>query len=214
MHHPCRQPVVSPLLASLLAVVLGLAAQAAAAEERTLTLDPEKTQITFTLGATLHTVEGSFRLASGTVRFDLESGSASGRVVADATSGDSGSEGRDRDMHAKVLESDEYPDFELVPTGVSGELGADGAGEISLTGDLTVHGATHPVEIPAEISRDGRTLRASGSFTVPYVEWGMHDPSKFVLRVDKTVEVRIEAVGTLAAGTPVASSPVAGAPAQ
>lgn len=187
-----------PTLVVLALVICGIAsAPAADAEERTLTLDPERTRISFTLGATLHTVEGSFRLESGTIRFDPATGSASGEVVVDATSGDTGHDGRDGDMHAKVLESQRFPRFVFTPTGFSGELGADGGGEITLAGELAIHGGTHGVEIPAEVSRDGRTLRADGSFTVPYVEWGMTDPSKFVLRVDKTVEVRVEAVGEL-----------------
>jgi hypothetical protein len=43
----------------------------------------------------------------------------------------------------------------------------------------------------------GTALRASGTLRVPYVEWGLEDPSNLFLRVAKQVEVRLEAQGAL-----------------
>jgi hypothetical protein len=42
-------------------------------------IDPAKSVVHFTLGATLHTVHGTFRVESGTLRFDPGSGKASFR---------------------------------------------------------------------------------------------------------------------------------------
>jgi len=192
-----RQPRSIPIL--LLALAWGTAAvPPAAAEERVLTLDPQSTSVGFTLGATLHTVSGSFRLERGEVRFDPETGAASGEVVVDATSGDTGNRGRDETMHADVLESGRHPRFVLTPVGLRGELGPDGSGEVTLIGDLEVHGTSHRVEMTVRVTAEDDRLRASATLTVPFVEWGMEDPSTFLLRVDKRVEVSIEAVGDLA----------------
>jgi len=62
-------------------------APALRAQEAVVTLDPAATKIDFTLGATLHTVHGTFKLKSGEIRFDPATGKASGAVIVDATSG-------------------------------------------------------------------------------------------------------------------------------
>lgn len=186
----------------LLILLLALLAEPAAAETLTLTVDPEASSVTFTLGAFLHTVEGSFRIEEGKVAFDPETGTASGRVVVDATSGATGSEGRDEDMHAKVLESETHPDFVLTPTRVEGTFNPSGASELTLHGTLAIHGGKHEISIPTTVAVspvEGNALRveATGTFTVPYVEWGMEDPSKFLLRVKKSVEVTVHAEGRI-----------------
>jgi len=188
-------------LALLTALLPGTAATVLA-EEITWTLDPEATTIDFTLGATLHTVEGGFRLEEGELTFDPETGEVSGRVVVDATSGDTGNDKRDRDMHAKVLESERYPDFVFVPTRFEGTFEPAGVSEVTLHGTLQIHGGEHEIAIPATVAVNptedgGRRLEATGTFEVPYVEWGMKDPSKFLLRVAKSVEVTVHAEGRI-----------------
>lgn len=192
---------------SLLLVLMGVLTPASAQEEPGATgepgevvfrLDPEASRVTFTLGATLHSVEGSFAVSRGEVRFDPESGDASGEIVVDVTSGDTGKEGRDEDMHEKVLESRQHSRAVLTPTRVEGSVPESGSGRITLRGSLRLHGSTHEISIPTEVRVEGDQVKATGTFRVPYVEWGMKDPSKFLLRVDKHVDVTIEAVGTLA----------------
>lgn len=184
--------------ALLLAAVLAGCAPLGAAEG-VLRLDAEATTIAFTLGATLHTVEGSFDLVRGEIRFDPATGEAGGSVVVDVTSGDTGKKGRDEDMHQKVLESSEYPRAVFTPESFDGEIAPDGTSSITLEGTLTLHGSEHPVTLPTEVSVDGDRVEATGGFRVPYVEWGMKDPSKFLLRVDKHVDVTVDVVGRLEA---------------
>ena len=59
----------------------------------------------------------------------------------------------------------------------------------------------HPMALATTASylheiADGR-FTASTEFEIPYVEWGLDDPSTFVLRVAKEVQVMIEAEGTI-----------------
>ncbi len=184
-----------------------VAAPVLAAQPLVVELDPAATAVDFTLGATLHTVEGTLRLDRGEVRYDPATGTASGEVVIDATTADTGSRKRDRKMHEKVLESDRYPEIALDVTSIDGELpAAGGTGSMTLHGTLDLHGDRHPVSIPVEVARTGDRLELVFDLRVPYVEWGLEDPSAFVLRVEKHVDVHVEAAGVLSeddgAGTP------------
>jgi polyisoprenoid-binding protein YceI len=169
----------------------------ASADQIELALDPDATTVSFVLGATMHKVRGDFQLDRGRVVYDPATGAVSGEVVVDARSGDSGNEKRDRDMHRKVLESESYPTFVLRPRRLEGDLPAAGAGQLTLVGNMVIHGDEHAVEIPFSVSVDGAVVRISAEFEVPYVEWGLKDPSKFMLRVAKHVTVSVEAHGTI-----------------
>ena len=98
-----------------LALASLLMASSAIAQDAVLELDPAQTQFNFTLGDVLHTVRGTFKLKRGTVKFDPATGHASGLVVVDATSGNSGSNARDHKMHKDILESAQYPEVTFAP---------------------------------------------------------------------------------------------------
>ncbi len=169
----------------------------AGAEEHLLTLDPEASKVSFHLGASLHDVEGLLLLESGELRFDLESGIASGEIVIDATRTETGNGKRDRAMHKKVLESEAFPRivFHLRRVSRSGPP-TDGVLKLDLQGVVAIHGGEHEVSMAAEVKLEGDRVEGSATLTVPYVAWGMHDPSLLFLRVAKEVEVTIEATGT------------------
>ncbi len=172
------------------------------AQENLAELDPALTKIEFTLGATLHTVHGSFRLKRGTIRFDLASGKASGEVVADATSGTSGNSARDQDMHKKVLESERYPEIVFIPDRVQGTLAPHGTSQVQLHGLFRIHGAEHELTLNLEATAEQGQVTATTRFTIPYVQWGMKNPSKFLLHVSDKVQIQVHAVGhIMPAGT-------------
>jgi polyisoprenoid-binding protein YceI len=169
----------------------------AVALERTVTLDPETTEVNFHLAATGHDVDGLFHLREGLIRFDTETGSASGEVTIAVASGESGNRKRDKTMYGKVLEGNEFPLIVFRPERVEGELAAAGRSKIQIHGKMTLVGVEHPVTLVADVEVEGEHLHADTRLTVPFVAWGLHDPSIFLLKVAKEVEVGIAADGTL-----------------
>jgi polyisoprenoid-binding protein YceI len=186
-------------LKRVLAVVVLFAAIQVQAAQLRLVLDPDTTPVTFTLSDPLHTVHGTFKLKRGTIVFDPESGVASGQLVVDATSGDTGSKARDSRMHKNILESAKYPEIVFTPDHVEGKVLLEGDSEVKLHGQFRIHGAEHEVTLPAKTHIAGGKVTAEIEFPVPYVKWGMKNPSTFILRVSDTVQIEIQAVGRLEA---------------
>jgi polyisoprenoid-binding protein YceI len=197
-----------PLLASTISLlaVAAFAVAPASAVERTLTLDPQSTEVTFVLDATGHDVHGILHLKEGVIRFDPETYTASGDVVIDARLAETGNKKRDKTMHAKVLESGAHPLMEFHPQTIRGELALQGQSKVELVGTVELVGQQHPLAMPATIDIDGDTVTATAAFPVPFIEWGLHDPSNFLLKVAKQVEVSVTAHGRLDASSPAATA--------
>jgi polyisoprenoid-binding protein YceI len=160
-------------------------------------LTPENTKIQWTLSDVLHTVHGTFNLKRGRIDFDTDNNKASGQMVVDVASGNSGSEARDHRMHANVLESAKYPEATFIPDRIDGALAVPGTSTLKLHGTFTIHGATHEITMDIQTKADSNQINATLAFEIPYVAWGMKDPSNFLLKVNKTVSVSIESAGTL-----------------
>jgi hypothetical protein len=69
---------------------------------------------------------------------------------------------------------------------------------VRLLGNLAIHGTSHEVSIPLEVTLNATEVMAHGNFVLPYVDRGMKDPSNFLVKVNKTVEIEFTAVGHLA----------------
>jgi polyisoprenoid-binding protein YceI len=167
------------------------------AQEMTLELDPANTKIEFTLGATLHTVHGSFALKRGTIHFNPQTGSASGLIVVDATSANSGNDGRDHKMHREILESERYPEIVFAPTKLSGTFEPQGNSSVQIEGTFRLHGTDHPLTLTLPVQTARQVLTAKAHFVIPYVAWGLKNPSTLLLRVSDKVDIDITATGPL-----------------
>jgi polyisoprenoid-binding protein YceI len=180
-------------------VILAFAHRAVAAESLSgiLELDPAKTLVEFRLPGALHATHGKFKLAHGTIKADLATGVASGAIVVDARSGDSGIGARDDRMKANVLEVQKYPEITFTPRHAIGKLEKDGQFQAKLDGVLTIHGARHEIVTEVRGRLVGDSLTAACHFSVPYVDWGMRDPSLFFLTVAKQVEIDIATEGRI-----------------
>lgn len=178
-------------------LLIAVAAIPAIAQNVAVVLDTGKSSVQFTLGDVLHTVRGTFKLKGGEFRFDPATGKAGGQIVVDVRSGDTGSGARDRRMHKDILESDKYPDAVFLPDKIIGGVGTAGTAQVQIHGTLRLHGADHEVTLPAKVQWQGDRVSASAAFTVPYVQWGMKNPSTFILRVNQTVDLQMNVAGRI-----------------
>jgi polyisoprenoid-binding protein YceI len=153
--------------------------------------DPATTKVEFTLGDVLHTVHGTFQLKSGNMHFDPSTGAAGGLLVVDVASGESGNGTRDRKMKKEILETERFPDATFTPKQVIGHLATDGTSQVQVQGIFRVHGADHEITLSVPAQVHGKQLQLQTAFPIPFVQWGMKDPSTFVLRVNKEVQMSI-----------------------
>jgi polyisoprenoid-binding protein YceI len=154
------------LMSLLAALTLG-AGLAAAGERRTLTLDPAETDISFTLGATLHTVHGCAPLTRGEVAFEPDGGAALGEIVVDARLADTGNDKRDRDMHDKVLLSPRFPSVVLRPARIEGRVPGSGTATITVYGTVELTGRQHGIAVPVEVAVTGSAVAIRAAFELP-----------------------------------------------
>lgn len=169
-----------------------------------LRFDPALTRAEISLSATLHTVHGKFQLKHGEFRFDPATGAISGEIVFDATTGRTGNDRRDNKMHKTVLESARFPEIVFQPHRVEGVVAASGTSSVQVHGTFSLHGTDHEVALPVEVQFQPGSWSASARFPVPYVQWGLKNPSSAFLHVSDSVEVELHAEGKVSS---IASAP-------
>ena len=180
----------------LLALPLFLAS-GASGQQQTFKIDPHASQVAFTLGDVLHTVKGTFHVQSGTVDFDRSAPKISGSVVVATGSGKSGNDTRDNKMTKEILDAPHFAEVSFAPHSYQGTLAPTGDSTIQVTGTFTLHGTPHELTVPMEVHMAGTSCTVKTHFKVPYVQWGLKDPSNFVLRVGKDVDIDLILVGSL-----------------
>jgi polyisoprenoid-binding protein YceI len=183
-----------PLIYIVLTAIAWLPA-AAQPQELRLEFTPANSAVSFTLGDVLHTVHGSFKLKQGAVEYNFANGTALGQLVIDATSGESGNHSRDHKMHKEILESAQYPEIVFRPDHVEGTVAASGTSTVQVHGMFSIHGADHEMTMPVRVELFSDHWIADTHFTIPYVKWGIKNPSTLFLRVSESVEIDIHATG-------------------
>jgi len=168
------------------------------AQETVVRFDPAQTQIHITLDSTFHTVHGTFKLKSGEIHFDPATGKARGSLVVDALSGDTDNKGRDKKMHQEIIQSPKFNEIVFTANAIKGSLVPRGSSEVQLSGIFRLCGQDHEMTMTAVVVSTGGRLQATTHFSIPYVKWGLKNPSTFLLHADDTVDVQIQAAGELA----------------
>jgi polyisoprenoid-binding protein YceI len=166
-----------------------------AVHEIALTLDPAQTKIHFSVDSTLHTVHGSFALKSGSLQFDPQTGKASGAMVVNAVTGETGNNSRDQRMHKEILETWKFAEVTFRPMQIDGQVSLTAPSDFKVKGIITLHGTDHELVADVHSEFSGDHWKGTAKFDVPYTKWGIKDPSNFFLKVKPVVNVELELAG-------------------
>jgi len=66
---------------------------------------------------------------------------------------------------------------------------------------FVLHGKEHELTVPVQAECAGDHWTGSAKFTVPFIDWGLKNPSSFLLKVNHAVEIELEMKGRFENGT-------------
>ena len=175
-----------------LAVML---APAALAQHQTFAVNPDASEVKMKLNTTHEVVDGTFHIQSGSINFDRTASHLSGVVIVAAGSGKTGNDSRDKKMNKDILKVDQFATVSFAPKAYNGTIAASGDSTIQVSGVFTLLGTAHDLTIPMQIHLDGSKATAKGQFNVPYVQWGLKNPSFMIWKADNDVAMDLNLVG-------------------
>jgi polyisoprenoid-binding protein YceI len=183
---------------SFLVIALALIfAPAALAQHQTFVVNPDACEVKMTLKTTHELVNGTFHIQSGSIEFDRRAQTISGSVVVAAGSGKTGNDSRDKKMNKDILKVDQYTTVSFAPKTYTGTIAPSGDSTIQVSGVFTLIGIAHDLTIPMQIHMDGSKAMARAQFVVPYVQWGLKNPSFLIWKAENDVEMDINLVGQI-----------------
>ena len=173
----------------------GLLAPAALAQHQTFVVNPDASEVKITLKTTHEVVNGTFHIQSGFIEFDRSNPKMSGSVTVLAGSGKTGNDSRDKKMNKDILKVDQYTTVSFAPKTYSGTIAPSGESTIQVSGVFTLLGDPHDLTIPMQIHMDGSKATARAQFVVPYVQWGLKNPSFMFWKAENDVAIDLNLVG-------------------
>ena len=102
-----------------------------------------------------------------------------------------------KELKEIVLLPDQYPDITYQSTAVTVKSSSAGRYEVRINGNLTLHGVTRPVTIPAVVTLNGNNLRAVGEFSIDRDDFKVKATSAAhgLVRVSNKIKFDFDIVG-------------------
>ena len=175
-----------------LAVIL---APAVLAQHQTFAINSDASEVKIKLNTTREVVNGTFHVQSRSINFDRTASHISGIVIVAAGSGKTGNDSRDKKMNRDILKVDQFATVSFAPKAYTGTVAASGDSTIQVSGVFTLLGTPHDLTIPMQIQIDGSKATARAQFVVPYVQWGLKNPSFMFWKAENDVAVDLNVVG-------------------
>jgi polyisoprenoid-binding protein YceI len=172
-------------------------APAALAQHQTFVVNPDASEVKMTLKTTHELVNGTFHVQSGSIEFDRSTPKMSGSVVVLAGSGKTGNDSRDKKMNKDILQVEQHVTVSFEPKSYAGTIAPSGDSTIQIAGIFTLLGMPHEITIPILVHLEGTTAAAKAHFVVPYIQWGLKNPSFLIWKADNDVAIDLFLTGKL-----------------
>lgn len=177
-----------------LALIFG---PAALAQHQTFAVNPDASEVRMKLNTTHEVVDGTFHVQSGSINFDRTASHISGMVIVAAGSGKTGNDSRDKKMNKDILRVDQFATVYFAPKTYTGTIAGSGDSTIQVSGVFTLLGTPHDLTIPMQVHIDGSKATAKAQFVVPYVQWGLKNPSFLIWKAENDVAIDLHLVGQI-----------------
>ena len=185
---------MKPFAVFALAVTL---APAVLAQHGTFVVDADASEVRMTLKTTHELVNGVFKVQAGKIEFDRGTSKMSGSVVVIPGSGKTGNETRDGRMTKEILKVKQFATVTFEPKTYTGELAPGGESTIQVTGIFTLLGTPHEITVPMVVHLDGPRANGKAHIVLPYIKWGLKNPSILMWKVDPDVAIDVSLSGKL-----------------
>jgi len=154
-------------------------------------INPNNTKIEFVGTKTEGKHDGGFKSFSGSIKppdADITKSTITVQIDTESLYTDADPKLGNHLRSPDFFEVKKYPEVKFVSKEIKAEK-KDGNTH-TITGDLTLHGTTKTIAIPAKISETSDTLTLDSTFTIDRTEFGIaFDPTK----VDKKVKITVSA---------------------
>jgi hypothetical protein len=167
----------------------------ALAQQRTFAINPDASEVKMKLNTTHEVVNGTFHVQTGSIEFDRSATKISGIIVIAAGSGKTGNDSRDKKMDKDILKVDQYTTVSFAPKTYTGTIPVSGDAIIQVSGVFSLLGTPHDLTIPIQIHLYGTKATARAQFVIPYVQWGLKNPSFLIWKAENEVAIDLNLVG-------------------
>lgn len=175
------------------------------------TVDSTASVIDYTGSAPMHNWTGTSRSVTGTLLIDRDTPDSSRAVIrAPVATFDSGTNRRDRNMR-EVTEAEKYPIVEFRSTHIEpthwGRSSDGHSGQWAVTGDVTFHGQTHPVDATVAVRVTEDSVRAHAQFPISVTRFGVERPKLlWTAPIADTIQIDARIAATIDESTTVAEA--------
>jgi polyisoprenoid-binding protein YceI len=196
------------ILISAALVAILLPARPARAEQH-FRIDTDASEITAAVAEPMSSIRGDavgkFRLLSCDIYQDPKRRADDGaniwvEAVVDASSYHSGSTTRDEAVKTSILDVKDFPtiSFKGGSSWTEVKRTSDTSGSATLKGELMIHGAVRPFEVPVKVALSYDKLIGTGEVTFNYTDFGIEQPSILGLKAGNVVKVTFHLVAVRA----------------